>query len=78
MVEPAFRKIKASPLVNKAVRLFLKAPFLALWFRRVRTSPVALLGISLLINVGMYIERFLIVTVDSGNTDTDYAIMANV
>jgi membrane protein YqaA with SNARE-associated domain len=27
----AFQKFKASPLVNKIVRLFLKAPFLALW-----------------------------------------------
>ncbi len=37
-------------------------PFLFLWFRRVRTSMPAMLVISLLVNVGMWIERFLIVT----------------
>ena len=36
-------------------------PFLFLWFRRVRTSMAAMLVISLLVNVGMWIERFLIV-----------------
>ncbi|MGZ5230846.1 MAG: NrfD/PsrC family molybdoenzyme membrane anchor subunit, partial [Burkholderiales bacterium] len=33
----------------------------ALWWRRVRTSPVPLFIISLLVNVGMWSERFLIV-----------------
>jgi Ni/Fe-hydrogenase subunit HybB-like protein len=37
-------------------------PWLTLWNRRVRTSPVALLLITLGINVGMYIERYIIVT----------------
>ncbi|MHB1343571.1 MAG: NrfD/PsrC family molybdoenzyme membrane anchor subunit [Thermoleophilia bacterium] len=37
-------------------------PFLFLWFRRVRTSMAAMMVISLLVNVGMWIERFLIVT----------------
>ena len=36
-------------------------PFLFLWFQRVRTSMVAMLVISLLVNVGMWLERFLIV-----------------
>lgn len=36
-------------------------PFLFLWFRRVRTSMAAMMVISLLVNVGMWIERFLIV-----------------
>ncbi len=31
-------------------------PFLTLWFRRVRMSPVAMLVISLLVNVGMWIN----------------------
>src|SRR5437867_8177549 len=33
----------------------------ALWFRRVRTSVRILFGISLLVNVGMWLERFIIV-----------------
>jgi len=32
-----------------------------LWFKRVRQSPVLLLIVSLLINVGMWVERFVIV-----------------
>lgn len=33
----------------------------ALWFRKVRTSPVALFVLSLLINLGMWLERYVIV-----------------
>ncbi len=36
-------------------------PMLLLWWRRIRTSPVMMLVISLLINVGMWLERYLIV-----------------
>jgi len=32
-----------------------------LWLRRVRTSPAALLPISILINIGMWFERFVII-----------------
>jgi Ni/Fe-hydrogenase subunit HybB-like protein len=32
-----------------------------LWFRRVRTTPLLLLAVSILINVGMWTERFMIV-----------------
>jgi len=35
----------------------------ALWFRRVRRTPIALFFISLVINVGMWLERFIIVVV---------------
>ncbi len=37
-------------------------PWLTLWNRRVRNSPIALLLISMGINVGMFLERFIIVT----------------
>ena len=33
----------------------------ALWFRRVRRSPVALFVVSMFVNVGMWLERFEIV-----------------
>ncbi len=33
----------------------------ALWFKRVRTSPVALFAISIVVNIGMWLERFVIV-----------------
>jgi molybdopterin-containing oxidoreductase family membrane subunit len=36
-------------------------PFATLWSRKIRTSMPALFVISLLVQVGMYIERFLIV-----------------
>jgi len=34
-----------------------------LWFRRVRTNPALLFVVSLLINLGMWLERFIIVVV---------------
>jgi molybdopterin-containing oxidoreductase family membrane subunit len=34
-----------------------------LWSRRVRTSPIALFVLSLIINVGMWLERFIIIAV---------------
>jgi Ni/Fe-hydrogenase subunit HybB-like protein len=33
----------------------------ALWFKRVRSSPVALFLVSIVVNVGMWLERFVIV-----------------
>lgn len=50
-----------APLFWTMIAVNVALPFLTLWFRRVRTSPAAMLVISLLINVGMWIERFLIV-----------------
>ncbi|HXU45299.1 MAG TPA: NrfD/PsrC family molybdoenzyme membrane anchor subunit [Thermoanaerobaculia bacterium] len=35
----------------------------ALWFRRVRRSPVALFVVSMFVNVGMWLERFVIIVV---------------
>jgi molybdopterin-containing oxidoreductase family membrane subunit len=32
-----------------------------LWIKRVRTSPLMLFGISMIVNVGMWLERFVIV-----------------
>ncbi len=37
-------------------------PWLTLWSRRIRRSPVALFLIALGVNVGMYLERYIIVT----------------
>jgi len=50
-----------APLFWTMLGVCMVLPFLTLWFRRVRTSPGAILVISLLINLGMWIERFLIV-----------------
>jgi Ni/Fe-hydrogenase subunit HybB-like protein len=33
----------------------------ALWFKRVRTSPMALFVIAIIVNIGMWLERFVIV-----------------
>jgi molybdopterin-containing oxidoreductase family membrane subunit len=32
-----------------------------LWFRRVRTSPLGLFAVAMVVNVGMWLERFVIV-----------------
>jgi Ni/Fe-hydrogenase subunit HybB-like protein len=37
-------------------------PWLTLWNKRIRRTPWALFFIALLINVGMYMERYIIVT----------------
>jgi molybdopterin-containing oxidoreductase family membrane subunit len=37
-------------------------PWLTLWNRRVRSSPIALMLITFAINVGMFLERYIIVT----------------
>jgi Ni/Fe-hydrogenase subunit HybB-like protein len=37
-------------------------PWLTLWYRRIRQSPKALFVIALIVNVGMYLERYIIVT----------------
>lgn len=50
-----------APLFWTMIAVNVALPFLTLWFRRVRRSPGAMLVIALLINVGMWIERFLIV-----------------
>lgn len=41
-------------------------PFFTLWWRRVRTSPLALLAISIFAQLGLLLERYLIVTVYLG------------
>jgi Ni/Fe-hydrogenase subunit HybB-like protein len=33
----------------------------ALWFRRVRSSPVVLFVVAIIVNIGMWLERFIIV-----------------
>jgi molybdopterin-containing oxidoreductase family membrane subunit len=38
-----------------------------LWFRRIRTSPWILFVISLLINTGMWLERFIIIVTNLSN-----------
>jgi Ni/Fe-hydrogenase subunit HybB-like protein len=40
----------------------LVVPWLTLWNRRIRRSPKALFVIALIVNVGMYFERYIIVT----------------
>ena len=32
-----------------------------LWFKKVRTSPLALFMVAMVVNVGMWLERFVIV-----------------
>jgi Ni/Fe-hydrogenase subunit HybB-like protein len=50
-----------APLFWGMLAVNMVIPFLTLWFKRVRTSPALMLIITLLINVGMWVERFLIV-----------------
>jgi molybdopterin-containing oxidoreductase family membrane subunit len=40
----------------------IAVPWLTLWSRKIRTSPVPLFIIALGVNIGMYLERYIIVT----------------
>jgi molybdopterin-containing oxidoreductase family membrane subunit len=51
----------AAPLWYMMLFSNIIVPCATLWSRRVRTSPPALLVIAIFVQVGMYIERFLIV-----------------
>jgi molybdopterin-containing oxidoreductase family membrane subunit len=71
--------IQHEHLVGSAAVLFwtmmavnVGIPFLFLWFRRVRTSMAAMLVISVLINVGMWIERFLIIVSSTSVNSLSY------
>ncbi|GAB4244326.1 MAG: hypothetical protein Kow00129_03880 [Thermoleophilia bacterium] len=50
-----------APLWWTMVAVNVIIPFFTLWFRRIRTSVPAMLVISVLVNAGMWIERYLIV-----------------
>jgi len=51
-----------APLWYTMLFFNIVVPWLTLWNRRVRSSPLALLLITLGINVGMWLERYIIVT----------------
>lgn len=54
-------KGKLAPLWYTMLIVNIAIPWLTLWNRNIRRSPVAMFIISLLINLGMYIERYLII-----------------
>jgi Ni/Fe-hydrogenase subunit HybB-like protein len=47
-------------------------PAATLWSRRIRTSPAAILIISVFVNVGMWLERYLIVAVMLGRNELPF------
>jgi Ni/Fe-hydrogenase subunit HybB-like protein len=47
-------------------------PWCLLWSRRIRTSPTALFIISVFIQIGMYLERYLIIPVSLGRNELPY------
>ncbi|MHB0980935.1 MAG: NrfD/PsrC family molybdoenzyme membrane anchor subunit [Thermoleophilia bacterium] len=61
-----------APLFWTMMAANVAVPFLFLWFRRVRTSMAAMMVISLLVNIGMWIERFLIVVTSPGINSVSY------
>jgi Ni/Fe-hydrogenase subunit HybB-like protein len=56
----------ASPLWRLMIFSNVILPWATLWSRRVRTSLPALMVISIFVQVGMYLERFLIIPVTLG------------
>jgi Ni/Fe-hydrogenase subunit HybB-like protein len=73
--EPVIRELINEELYGHLAPLFYLQmgacliPIVLLVFRKVRTTPVLLLSTTLLVNVGMFTERFLIVT---GNLQRNY------
>jgi molybdopterin-containing oxidoreductase family membrane subunit len=65
--EPVTRELMSQELTGKLAPLFYLQmganliPIGLLAFKKVRTTPILLLGTTLLVNVGMFTERFLIV-----------------
>lgn len=51
-----------APLWYTMLATCIAVPWLTLWIRRIRVSPTGLLLVTLAINAGMYIERYIIVT----------------
>jgi molybdopterin-containing oxidoreductase family membrane subunit len=56
----------AAPLWFTMLIANILIPWATLWSRKVRSSIPALVGVALLVQVGMYIERYLIVAVTLG------------
>ena len=53
----------AAPLFFGLLLCNIVIPWVTLWSRKVRTSLPALFFVSLMVNIGMYIERLLIIPV---------------
>jgi Ni/Fe-hydrogenase subunit HybB-like protein len=47
-------------------------PLMTLWSRRIRTTPAAMLVISVFVNIGMWLERYLIVAVMLGRNELPF------
>jgi molybdopterin-containing oxidoreductase family membrane subunit len=47
-------------------------PLATLWSRRIRTSPAAMLIVAVFVNVGMWLERYLIVAVTLGRNELPF------
>jgi molybdopterin-containing oxidoreductase family membrane subunit len=62
----------AAPLWWLMILANLVVPAATLWSRRVRTSLPALVAVSVLVNVGMYLERYLIVAVTLGRNELPF------
>jgi Ni/Fe-hydrogenase subunit HybB-like protein len=48
-------------------------PWGTLWSRRVRTSPAALLVVAIFVQVGMYLERYIIIPVTLGRNELPFS-----
>jgi Ni/Fe-hydrogenase subunit HybB-like protein len=62
----------AAPLWFTMLLANVVVPWLTLWFKRVRRSITALVLISLLVQVGMYLERYIIIPVTLGRNELPF------
>jgi Ni/Fe-hydrogenase subunit HybB-like protein len=63
---------RAAPLWSLMVFSNLVLPAATLWSRRVRTFIPAMVVISIFVNIGMYLERYLIVAVSLGRNELPF------
>ena len=68
-----FARGPAAPLWYLMLFSNIVLPWLTLWSRKIRTTPAALLFISIFVNIGMYIERYIIVPVTLGRNEIPFS-----
>jgi molybdopterin-containing oxidoreductase family membrane subunit len=68
-----FAKGYVAPLWYLMLICNIAIPWLTLWNKRIRTSPMALLLVCLGVQVGMYLERYLIIPVTLGRNELPFS-----
>jgi Ni/Fe-hydrogenase subunit HybB-like protein len=72
VIQQLFERGVASPLWLLMLFSNVLLPWATLWSRRLRTSVPVVVAVSLFVQVGMYLERYLIVAVTLGRNELPF------